>query len=286
MKNGFLIFCHNSREIDYSLLSLVSGSLAKKYLKIPGTLITDSSTVKWMKESNIYDLTLSIFENVIQVDRPKIDNKRILNDGLFEQTVPFINSNRFLAYDITPYEKTLLLDSDFLIFSDRLNSYWDVSDDVLISGRAQDFYYKDRLGYHDRYISDTGIKLNWATTVMFTKNEKCKSFFKLVESIKKNYNYYSDIYRFDNRQYRNDISFSLACHITDGFITRNINLPDILTTISKDTLYDVKDDGRLIFLTSSGLNGETIFSSVKDLDIHVMNKQSIIRNHKKILNLI
>ena len=286
MKRGILIFCHNSREIDYSLLSIISGALAKKNLMVPVSLVTDNSTIEWIKQSNNYDLVLDIFENVIEIDRPIIDNRRILNDGMDQQSVPFINSNRMLAYDITPYDQTLLIDSDFLIFSNNLNNFWDIDDDVMISGRAEDFFYKDRLGYHDRYISDTGVKLNWATTILFTKNEKSRNFFKLVETIKKEYRYYADIYRFDSRQYRNDISFSVAKHLIDGFNIEKINLPDILTTISKDILYDVKEDGRLIFLISSGLNSEFVASSLNQLDVHIMNKQSIIRNYSKLLKLI
>ena len=33
MKKGCLIFAHNNRQIDYSLLALISGGLAKKNLK-------------------------------------------------------------------------------------------------------------------------------------------------------------------------------------------------------------------------------------------------------------
>lgn len=285
MKTGVLIFCHNSREIDYSLLAIISGFLAKKNLKVSISMAVDKSTIDWMKESKSYQMAEEIFDNIIEIDRPKIDNMRILNDGIEEQKVPFINSNRFLAYDVTPYDQTLLIDSDFLIFSDRLNSFWNLVDDVMISGNARDFFYKDRMGYHDRYISDTGIRMSWATTVLFKKNEQGKRFFNLVESIKNNYQYYSDIYRFDSRQYRNDISFSIAKHVMDGFENKNNNLPDILTTIGKDILYDVKENGKLTFMISSGINGEFILSSSNNLDVHVMNKQSIIRNFQKILNI-
>jgi hypothetical protein len=48
MKNGCLIFAHNNRQIDYSLLALISGGLAKKNLKVPISLVTDKSTVDWL----------------------------------------------------------------------------------------------------------------------------------------------------------------------------------------------------------------------------------------------
>lgn len=287
MSNGVLIFAHNSRDVDYSLLSLISGSLAKKYLNVPVSLITDASTNQWIKDCVYHDRFLKTFEHIIEIDRPNIDNNRILYDGAVGKNIPFINSNRYLAYDLSPYDKTLLIDSDFLIFSDRLNHYWNIDSNFLIASQARDLFYKDRLGYNDKFISDVGISLSWATTVMFSKCEENKIFFDLIKSIKNNYRHYSDLFRFDPQQYRNDISFSIGNHITKGFISdEKYSLPDILTVVGKDILFQVKNDGKLIFLLSSGFNDEYILSSVNNLDIHIMNKQSIVRNAEQLLSLI
>jgi hypothetical protein len=266
-------------------MSLISGGLAKKYLNVPVSLITDKFTVDWMKDSQTYELAVKIFEHIIIVEKPETNNSRRLYDGSNNSTIPFINSNRSSAWDLTPYDRTLLIDSDFLIFSDRLSKYWNVDNDLMIGESINDIYDNNRLGYHDRYISDVGIKLYWATTVMFTKNIKTKIFFELVKHIKDNYQYYADVYRFDSKQFRNDIAFSIAKHILNGFEQQNTEeLPPVLTLLDKDILHSV--DNKLTILVSPKLDSNFCAAAIDGIDIHIMNKQSIIRNKDALLELI
>ena len=287
MNCGAIIFAHNSREVDYALIALISGGLVNKHLKVPVSLITDASTETWMKESGIYQNALEVFDKIILVEKPKTANSRRLYDGASNKTVPFVNTNRNSAWDLTPYDRTLLLDSDFLIFSDRLNEYWTFDDDFLIAGTVTDIYDQNRLGYHDKYVSDTGVHLFWATTVMFTKNERSKSLFDMIAYVKQNYEYYADIFRFDHRQFRNDIAFSVAKHILDGFSTEvQITLPPLLTALDKDILVSVDTSGKLTFLVTPNLDSEFCAATIRDTDLHIMNKQSIIRNAESLLTLI
>jgi len=286
MNRGGLIFAHNSRDVDYALLAVISGGLAKKHLEIPLTLVTDMSTIAWMKESQIWDKANSVFEKIISIERPASTNTRRLNDGTDSKTVPFLNSGRASAWDLTPYDRTLLLDCDYLIFSNQLNNYWDMEDSLLISKSMNDIQ-GDRIGFLDKNVSETGIHLFWATNVMFTKNQESKTFFDMVKYIRDSYTQYSDIYRFDPRQYRNDIAFSVAKHFLDGFETNFSNtLPPLLTVVDTDMLFDIKDN-KLIFLISDKLKEEKFTAcSIKDQDVHIMNKQSIVRNKDKLLELI
>ncbi len=285
MTRGIVIYAHNSRSVDYSLMSIISGGLAKKHLKVPVSLITDKFTLSWMKESGIYDKADEIFEHIIVDNSAQTNNSRKLYDGIDNTVVPFLNFNRSSAWDLTPYERTLLIDSDFLIFSNRLSEYWDVDSDLLIGESIKDIYDNNRIGYHDRYISDVGIKLYWATTVMFTKNSKTKIFFDLVTHIKNNYQYYADAYRFDSKQFRNDIAFSVAKHILNGFEQIDTeDLPPVLTLLDRDILHSV--DKKLTVLVSPRLDSNFCAATVSGVDIHVMNKQSIIRNKNALLELI
>ncbi len=286
MKKGCLIFAHNNRQIDYSLLAIISGGLAKKYLQVPVSLVTDSSTVEWMEEYGSLPKAKEIFEHIIIAERPSTTNTRKLSDGVESSTVPFINSNRYSAWELTPYDRTLLLDSDFLVFSKSLSEYWEVDKSLLI-GHSMNDIRGDRVGELDKNVSETGVHMYWATTVMFTKNSETKLFFDLVEHIKANYKYYSDLYRFNPLQFRNDIAFSVAKHILDGYKnTDTLCLPPITTIIDRDILCDV-DQTKLTFLVNDTVNHEKYIAiSTKDRDVHVMNKQSIIRNSEKLLELI
>jgi hypothetical protein len=285
MTQGILIYAHNSRSVDYALMSVISGGLAKKYLNVPVSLITDKFTLIWMKDSGIYDTASKIFEHIIIDDKPQTNNSRKLYDGVDNVVVPFLNFNRSSAWDLTPYGRTLLIDSDFLIFSNRLSEYWNVDSDLMIGESIKDIYDTSRAGYHDTYISDVGIKLYWATTVMFTKNAKTQIFFDLVTHIKNNYQYYADTYRFDSKQFRNDIAFSIAKHILHGFEQNNTeDLPPVLTLLDRDVLYSVNK--KLTALVSPKLDSNFCAATISGIDIHVMNKQSIIRNKDALLELI
>jgi hypothetical protein len=286
MTRGALIFAHNNRDIDYAYMAMLSARLAKKNLGIPVSLVTDPSTLEWAKTSNNYEQLVSTFDKIIEVDRPITDNRSRLHDGVHFKNIPFVNANRANVYELTPYDQTLLMDSDFLIFSDRLSSYWDVDADVMIAKNMLDIYDQKRLGYHDKYVSDTGVHLYWATTVMFKKTPYSKMFFELVNVIRQNYQYYADLFRFDTTQYRNDISFSVAKHILDGFETNtNESLPPILTVLDKDVLHSVDDTGKLIILASPHSDNNYYAAAVRGLDIHVMNKQSIIRHSGTLMEL-
>jgi hypothetical protein len=121
---------------------------------------------------------------------------------------------------------------------------------------------------------------------MFTKNQSTKTFFDTVQTIRDNYKLFSEIYRFDNRIYRNDISFSIAKHMLDGFRTNTeYSLPPVNTVYDSDILESVKSDGNLIFLISQNGNFYSPLAT-KNIDVHIMNKQSIIRCKDQLLELI
>jgi hypothetical protein len=286
MKKGIVIYAHNNRSIDYALMAIISGGLAKKNLNLPVSLITDDSTVDWLKQSGKYDIACDVFEKILIVEKPKTNNQRFLHDGDAKITIPFVNTNRNSVWDLTPYDKTLLIDSDFLILSDNLNKFWDLDVDLAIGESINDIYNSKRLGYLDKYVSETGVKLYWATTVMFTKNENTKLFFDTVNYVKENYQYFGDVFRYDTRQYRNDIAFSIAKHLLDGFVETNIGrLPPVLSTLDRDILVSV-DNNSLKFLINYRLDNNYCAASLSDVDVHIMNKQSIIRQSEKLLEMI
>jgi hypothetical protein len=286
MNTGVLIFAHNSDKLDYALMSVISGGLAKKHLNVPISLVTDKFTIEWMKQSQLYNKAIDIFEQIIEIEKPVENNFRNLHDGADFQQIPFINSTRTSAWDITPYERTLLIDSDYFIFSNTLSNYWNLTGSLLISKSISDVG-EHRTRILDKRISDTGINMVWATTTMFTKNSETQLFFRLVEFVRSNYKFYADLFGFDHRQYRNDIAFSVALHIMNGFDTTFVDyLPPVLSTFDKDVLVSAKNGNMIFMLDQSNIGAEHCVAAVRNADIHIMNKQSIIRNHKDLLDLL
>ena len=178
-----------------------------------------------------------------------------------------------------------MIDADYLTLTDTLSNYWDVDSDLLVSSKYNDIQGSERIGYLDTHISETGVEMLWATTVMFTKNETTKMFFDLVAHVREKYKMYSDIYRFNPIIFRNDIAFSIARHIMNGYQKiEEPNLPDIFSTIDKDVLVDV-NNSRLKFLIAQNNSDDYIATTVSNKDVHVMNKFSIMRNYDRLMEL-
>lgn len=288
MNNGILIFVYNNRDVDYARSSLISGFMAKKNLGVPVSIITDDSTIKWMQESNIYQHAEKLFDKIILTERPKSQNRRNLrNGGLESKSVLFLNDNRCKAWELTPYDRTLLIDSDFLIYSKTLSQYWEVESNIMLSRSMKDIIGGNRCGYHDMFVSDTGPKLFWATTIMFSKNKQSKIFFELAEYVRDNYRYFSDLYGFTVDQYRNDISFSIAYHMLANFAdTQEYFLPPILTIQDVDSVQEMDENFIRAYIHDSNSGSGNILCYLNDIDVHLMNKNSIIDNFQKFERLL
>lgn len=286
MSKGVVLFAHNNRQIDYVRMAILAAKLANKNLNVPVSLVTDPSTIEWAKESGIEGTMVDTFDKIIITQRPEdTTNIKNYNDGKNRTPAPFTNGNRYSVWDHTPYDRTLMIDTDYLILTDNLSCYWDADADFMISPRYNDIQGKERTGYLDTHISETGIEMLWATTVMFTKNENTETFFNLVEHIKTKYKMYSDVYRFNPILFRNDIAFSIANHIMNGYQNSNeYELPGIFSTADRDILVDV-NDGKLKFLIAQNNTDGYVATSVSNKDVHVMNKFSIMRNYDKLMEL-
>lgn len=287
MNKGVLLFAHNSEKLDYGTMAIVAGGLAKKNLGVPVSLVTDKHTINWLKKSNTLTQAEDIFDQIIIEDLPKTENKRFIYDGDEKELVPFRNTNRSNAWNLTPYDRTLLIDCDYFILSNNYSEYWDLNSDLLMPESVFDISNQDRLGYHDMYISDTSVKMHWATAIMFTKNKKTKVFFDLVDYIQDEYDFFSDLFRFNTPNFRNDIAFSIAKHIFYGFSQElTYCLPPLVTAMDKDILYDIDAGQKLLFLVKDKLNDQYYAAALKQQDVHIMNKQSIVRNIDKFLEIV
>lgn len=269
MKKGALIFAHNSETLDYLKMSLIAAKFIKKNLNVPVCIVTDQFSIDQT------DVKIDV-DNLIVIDRPAVTNYRNLNG----ERHPFINSTRNSAWQLTPFDRTLVIDSDLLIMSDVLAQYWE-GDDFLICDRAHDIL-GTRLGQEDQKVSDHNINLRWATAIMFTKNSRTEKLFEVVEYIKKEYRYFSDLYEFDPRNFRNDIAFSIANHILNGFVESNNYLPAPLFFKDTDTIVDVHEGNVVINIVDGPKN---ILLPVKDYDIHVLNKKNILENYDRLMEL-
>lgn len=252
MNNGVVIFGHNSKQVDYVKLADISARLVNANLKVPVTLITDSESLA------ITASPLSNIDNLIVIDKPNTHNTRVLTGTVTE----FINTNRYLAYKYSPYDRTLLIDSDFLILTNKLNSYWESSQEFLITESMH--VLGGTLSTVDSQLSPTTIPMRWATAIMFSKTEYVETIFKTVEYVKDNWFYFTDLYNMPPRNFRNDFAFTIANHIVNGFVPTDNFLPSPIMSMENQPLEKLE-------INKATINNISITS-----DIHVMDKHSIL----------
>lgn len=274
MNKGILMFVHDSDELSYSAITNLTAKLAIKNLSVPITVITDKKT------ANHLDKTL--FDNTIEIENNRTNNYRSLKLGDSFQKISFFNQTRHRALDLTPYDKTLLLDIDFLVLTDTLNKFWEIDQDFMIAPRAK-FIADVNDVFLESHLSQRSIPMSWATTIMYNRNQTSKLIFNLVDHIRENYNFYSDAYGFSNSTFRNDKAFSIAAHIVNNCsVKENYCLPTILTATDQDEILSIDSKG--IIFCSERLKKRSLIKI--NTDIHVMNKYSLIKNLKELEKLL
>jgi hypothetical protein len=288
MNCGILIFAHNNEHVDYVKLSAAAAVSAKKHLKVPITLITDKHSMNYLSSADHGRKSIEVFDQILVNDAGYYDdNRRIVNTNDGNKKVPFNNGDRCIAFDITPYDRTLIIDSDFLISSSELANFWNHKQSFMLSKHSIDMG-GNRMGPKDIRISGTGPFINYATTIMFSKNKEAESVFNLAKEIKKKYNHYADLYRFDARIFRNDIVFTIANHMVSGFSTDNSTfLPDIRCFLDRDEIIEIDESGKFkILIRQSDSDQNCLLCSPSGVDLHFMNKQTINDNFYRLLEVM
>ena len=240
---GALLLATPHEQIDYIGFAKLAAKLVKKHLNI---------------------------DTHIHVGKAKQGNIRAFrwHDGSI-QKVPWYNSDRPLAFDISPFEQTLLIDVDYLTFNNQLKSYFDNAHEFLCYNRIWDVTGTDSFR-NEETMTRAGFPMRWATVVYFRKCELAYSIFEMMKNIQQNWKYYSKFWGFMAGKYRNDFSLSIAHQLQTGY-TDNTNvfnhaLPSLSTD---DTIYRVKDN--ILYIRYR--YGETYNAvRIKDTNLHCMNK--------------
>ncbi len=273
MTVGALIFAHNNTGIDYTRLAVFCGKRVKKYLDIPVSIVTDN--VEWLTD-NYPDHP---FDKIIETYTEQSYSKLFYDGTLSNKKLEWKNGTRFKAYELTPYDTTLVLDSDMLICSDKLKSA--LHRDVPFQLYRESF---DITGWRDnapyQRVNPYSIPFYWATVFTFKKDPVVEAFFNLVSYIKQNWLYFRILYSIDMENYRNDFAFSIAIHIMNGKIPGDFatELPGKLNFIEdKDILISADGPTLKFLLQKKDRLGEYIVAKTTGLDVHVMNKISLER---------
>jgi hypothetical protein len=272
MTQGVLIFAQNNIEVDYAKISLFAASRVKQYLNVPVTLVTDSR--EWLLKSQ--PSAEKIFDNFIDVYSDTEQTKKFYDGALSSRVLTWKNLSRSDCYELSPYDETLVIDSDYIISSNNLSKIWNNSQDFLIYKDSFDLaQWRDTRSFNQ--LNQYSIPFYWATAFYFKKSKENQSFFDIVKHIKKNWSYYKALYTIDSSVFRNDFAFSIAIHMMGGknFATP---LPGKMNYIlDRDILIDINQEHLKFLVEKNSYVGEYTAAKTTGLDVHVMNKYSLTR---------
>jgi hypothetical protein len=260
---GILIYAFNNESIDYFRQAVWCADRVTKYLNLPVTIVTDKVSIGNTKHN--YNIVLS---------RAKSGGQRVFNPNSNSNSDTWYNANRFQSYNLSPYDQTIVLDSDYVVCSDQLLTLFDTSVEVTAMKHVYDITNRDQFSPYVSISDSRGLHHYWATVLYFQKGQLAQNFFDMITMIKENYTHYSELYSFRNLPFRNDFAVSIALNTIYGHepgaipvipwkMANVFNDVEISTTDQEtfDFFYYVKHKPRTLKLTGQ--------------DFHFMNKRSL-----------
>jgi hypothetical protein len=242
MTTGAVIFARNNEHIDYVAMAEWSAQNIARHLGIPTHIITDSAPS---------------------------DNARHFTDV---GTVTWHNLNRMDAYRLSPWDRTLVLDADYVVATNQLRSVIDCDEDFLAHRWAYDvtgcntFEGLNWFGFVD-------MPMWWATVMVFNKSKSAELIFDAMAMIRDNWTHYRNIYKNSVATYRNDHALSIALGIVNGHTLDHAGIPWSLASLTPE--HDLtqlgQDRYRVDFVNPEG---QTRWIELRQ-DFHAMGKRQL-----------
>jgi hypothetical protein len=251
---GVLLFAFNNERMDYVRLASYCASRIRRHWRLPVTLITD-------EKEFTSDVSLH-FDSVIQRGRTRYQTKRLYPD--YGELLTFFNKDRVMADVLTPYDETIVIDTDYLVSTDTIPRLWD-GQSLLIARHAHSLSNTEIPQYLKK-LHTTTLPMYWATIICFDKSAPAsKKFFQHWRAAIANYAYYAKLFKYEHELFRNDFAVTVAHHLlSEGVGTTEYDLPFSMPT----AMPDIRVKGiEPLTLENAG----RVYS-----DVHVMHKKSLL----------
>jgi len=257
MTTGALIFAFDNESIDYVAMASWSAKNIQRHLGIPVSLVTDT------------EVDSDVFDQVIYTAVDGFSNTRHFSDV---GTVTWHNLNRTDAYTLTPYSQTLVLDADYVVASDQLQTILNSQEDFMCHRTAYDVTglqtFAD-LNVFGQYR----FPMWWATVMMFRTSERARLIFESMTMIRENWTHYRNLYANPRSTYRNDHALSIALNIENGHTLQTQDIPWALASLTPEhqlTQLDL-DQYRVDYVTTDQKPRWIELTT----DFHAMGKQQL-----------
>jgi hypothetical protein len=268
MTTGALVFAFNNEQTDYVAMAGWCARNIRRHLRIPVAVVTDCDPGSGALED---------FDEVIY-SPPVSGGTRWFED--YQNTVTWHNAARVNAYSQTPWDRTLVVDADYVVASSALSTILDADADFLCHSSAVDISTGKQLtalNHFGRY----NMPMSWATVMMFRKSKTAQYVFDCMQMIRRHWQHYRDVYAIDHPTYRNDFALSIALSIVNGHVKPTQFIPwPLMTVMPHHDLAQIKTDS--FELTYPDSSSKTHVMSWHGLDFHAMGKsdlEKIVESH-------
>jgi len=125
--------------------------------------------------------------------------------------------NRYKAFELSPFDQTIVLDADMLCVS-NIDNFFNCAEDISFTTKVKT--YRNNLitnNYYRKTFQANNLPNVYSACYYFTKTDKSKQFFELFETICKNWQYFWDMYTPNKKQkwFSIDVAAAIACKILD-----------------------------------------------------------------------
>jgi hypothetical protein len=204
MTTGALIFARNNEHIDYVAMAHWSAQNIQRHLGIPTHIVTDNS-------------------------RTDSGARHFADAG----TVTWHNTNRLDAYRLSPFDRTLVLDADYVVASNQLKSLLETDQDFLAHRWAYDVTGTNNFEGLN-YFGNNRMPMWWATVMMFRRSHTTELIFNTMAMIRDNWSHYRNLYKNNIKTYRNDHALSIALSTVNGHTLDHAGIPWALASLTPE----------------------------------------------------
>jgi hypothetical protein len=257
LTQGVVIFAFNNEATDYISMAAWSAKNIRRHLNLPVAVVTDAPELA----------ALHKFEHIIAAV-PDTGGSRHFAD--YGTNVTWHNAGRITAYELSPFDQTLVLDADYVVASDSLLDALKLPQQFAAFQDAFDPSSMSSLETFGEY----NMPMWWATVMMFRRGNVSQYIFDSMQMIRANWQHYRDLYGIHQSNYRNDYALSIALGLVAGAeqAVHTIFRP-MLNVLPEHRLTCVEPDSYEIEYTNAEGKLKTI--SWAGMDFHAMCKKHL-----------
>ena len=257
LSQGVVIFAFNNEATDYIAMAAWSAKNIRRHLNLPVAVVTNNPDAAAKHK----------FEHIVVTDADTGGSRHFADYGT---KVTWHNAGRINAYELSPFDQTLVLDADYVVASDSLLDVLKIPQQFAAFKDAFEPSSMTNLETFGAY----NMPMWWATVMMFRRGTVSQYIFDSMQMIRTNWQHYRDLYGIHQSNYRNDYALSIALGLVAGSeqSVHTIFRP-MLNVMPDHGLTCVEQDHYKIEYTNT--EGRLKTMSWAGLDFHAMCKKHL-----------